>query len=164
MYREAWRLQAEHFWVEDMSDIDWDRVYDRYAALLPRVRTRGELSDLIWEMQGELGTSHAYEWGGDYREPPQYQRGFLGADLCWDEDRRGYRIERIYRGDSWNREHDSPLAEPGLDVHEGDCIVAIGGKRLSRDVTPDQLLVNASGRNVSVTAACQEGRRANGAG
>ena len=88
MYREAWRLQTEQFWVEDMSDIDWDRVYDRYAALLPRVRTRGELSDLIWEMQGELGTSHAYEWGGDYRVPPQYQRGFLGADFAWDDDAR----------------------------------------------------------------------------
>ena len=157
MYREAWRLQAEQFWVEDMSDIDWDRVYDRYAVLLPRVRTRGELSDLIWEMQGELGTSHAYEWGGDYREPPQYQRGFLGADYCWDEDRGGYCIERIYRGDSWNREHDSPLAEPGLNVHEGDCIVAIGGKRLSRDVSPCRLLVNSSGRNVSVTLRGKKG-------
>jgi tricorn protease len=157
MYREAWRLQAEHFWVEDMSDIDWDRVYDRYAVLLPRVRTRGELSDLIWEMQGELGTSHAYEWGGDYREPPQYQRGFLGADYYWDEERGGYRIERIYRGDSWNREQDSPLAEPGLDVHEGDCIVAIGGKRLSREITPCQLLVNAAGRDVSVTLRANKG-------
>jgi tricorn protease len=157
MYREAWRLQTEQFWVEDMSDIDWDRVFDRYAAVLPRVRTRTELSDLIWEMQGELGTSHAYEWGGDYREPPQYQRGFLGADLRWDEDRGGYCIERIYRGDSWNREHDSPLAEPGLDVHEGDCIVAIGAKRLSRDVTPGQLLVNASGRETSVTLRSRKG-------
>ncbi len=151
MYREAWRLQSEQFWVEDMSDIDWDRVFDRYAVLLPRVRTRTELSDLIWEMQGELGTSHAYEWGGDYREPPQYQRGFLGADLRWDDDRAAFVIERIYRGDSWNREHDSPLAEPGLSVHEGDAIVAIGGTRLSRDVTPDQLLVNASDKHVSVT-------------
>jgi tricorn protease len=156
MYREAWRLQAEHFWVEDMSDIDWDRVYDRYAALLPRVRTRGELSDLIWEMQGELGTSHAYEWGGDYREPPQYQRGFLGADLRWDES-GGYCIERIYRGDSWNREHDSPLAEPGLDVREGDCLVAVGGTRLSPELSPDRLLVNACGRHVSVTLRNRKG-------
>src|SRR5579883_2393797 len=157
MLREAWRLQSEHFWVEDMSDIDWDRVYDRYSAILPRVRTRGELSDLIWEMQGELGTSHAYEWGGDYREPPQYQRGFLGADLHWDEGRGGYCIDRIYRGDSWNREHDSPLAEPGLAVREGDCIVAIGGKRLSRDVTPDRLLVNSAGRDVSITLREKKG-------
>ena len=157
MYREAWRLQTEEFWVEDMSDIDWDRVYDRYAALLPRVRTRGELSDLIWEMQGELGTSHAYESGGDYREPPQYQRGFLGADLSWDEERGGYCIDRIYRGDSWNRESDSPLAEPGQNVREGDCIVAIGGKRLSRDFSPDRLLVNAAGRQVSVTLRGKKG-------
>jgi tricorn protease len=157
MYREAWRLQAENFWVEDMSDIDWDRVYDRYAAILPRVRTRGELSDLIWEMQGELGTSHAYEWGGDYREPPQYQRGFLGADLSWDEQCGGYRIDRILRGDSWNREHDSPLAEPGLDVREGDCIVGIGGTRVTREISPDRLLVNASGRNVSVTLRGRKG-------
>ncbi|MEO6835802.1 MAG: PDZ domain-containing protein [Candidatus Tumulicola sp.] len=151
MYREAWRLQTEQFWTEDMCDIDWDRVYDRYRAVLPRVRTRGELSDLFWEMQGELGTSHAYESGGDYRVPPQYQRGFLGADLVWDEDRGGYRIERIYRGDSWNRQSDSPLAEPGLAVREGDVIVAIGGKRLARDVSPDRLLVNTSGRDVSIT-------------
>ncbi len=151
MYREAWRLQAEQFWVEDMSDIDWKRVYARYDAVLPRVRTRGELSDLIWEMQGELGTSHAYEYGGDYRVPPQYQRGFLGADLVWDEARKGYRIERIYRGDSWNRETDSPLAEPGLTVREGDVVVAIGGKRLSRETTPERLLVNTAGRDVSVT-------------
>jgi tricorn protease len=157
MYREAWRLQTEQFWVEDMSDIDWDRVYDRYAAVLPRVRTRSELSDLIWEMQGELGTSHAYEWGGDYREPPQYQRGFLGADLRWDAERGAYRIERIYRGDSWNRESDSPLAEPGLNVNEGDCIVAIGGTRLSESVSPDRLLVNAAGRNVSITLRSRKG-------
>jgi tricorn protease len=151
MYREAWRLQTEQFWVEDMSDIDWDRVYDRYKALLPRVRTRGELSDLIWEMHGELGTSHAYEYGGDYRQPPQYQRGFLGADLVWDDAREGYRIARIYRGDSWNREHDSPLAEPGLDVREGDAIVAIGGKRLSKSLSPGRQLVNTAKKDVSIT-------------
>jgi tricorn protease len=156
MYREAWRLQTEQFWVEDMSDIDWDRVYDRYETVLPRVRTRTELSDLIWEMQGELGTSHAYEYGGDHRVPPQYQRGFLGADLEWDEDRGGYRIARIYRGDSWNRDADSPLAEPGLDVREGDVIVAIGGKRLSRAVTPDRLLVNTAGRDVTIVVKARK--------
>ncbi len=151
MYREAWRLQTEQFWVEDMSDIDWDRVYDRYKAVLTRVRTRTELSDLIWEMQGELGTSHAYEYGGDHRLPPQYQRGFLGAELAWDTERKGYRIARIYRGDSWNRDTDSALAEPGLDIHEGDVLAAIGGRRLTRDTTPDRLLVNSAGKDVSIT-------------
>ncbi|GAC1415944.1 MAG: S41 family peptidase [Candidatus Velthaea sp.] len=151
MFAEAWRLQREHFWDESMSGVDWDAVFRLYSSLLPRLRTRGELSDLIWEMQGELGTSHAYEWGGDFRVPPQYKRGFLGADYHFEPAAGGYVITRIYRGDSWDRELDSPLAEPGVDVVTGDVIVAIGGRELSSDVTPDALLVNQAGRVVTLT-------------
>ena len=84
MYGEAWRLQSEQFWVEDMADVDWPEVYQRYLPMLDRVSTRGEFSDLLWEMQGELGSSHAYAIGGDVREDPRYDVGFLGADLAWD--------------------------------------------------------------------------------
>ncbi len=159
MYREAWRMQTEQFWVEDMSDIDWDRVYDRYAALLPRVRTRAELSDVIWEMHGELGTSHAYEIGGDLRKPPEYDTGFLGADFVWNESARAWRIDRIYRGDSWNRNVDSPLAEPGLAIRQGDSIIAIGGKRLTREFSPQQALVNQAGRDVAIIVQDERGER-----
>ena len=150
MLREAWRLQREQFWDPQMSGVDWNAVLTRYETLLPRIRTRAELSDLIWEMQGELGTSHAYEMGGDLRVPPQYRRGFLGADYAWDAGRNGYRIETILRGDSWNRGDDSPLAEPGLDVAAGDAIVAIAGARVSQTRTPDELLVNLANRDVAI--------------
>jgi tricorn protease len=150
MLREAWRLQREQFWDPQMSGVDWDAVLVRYAALLPRIRTRAELSDLIWEMQGELGTSHAYEMGGDQRRSPQYRRGFLGADYAWDAARNGYRIDTILRGDSWNRSDDSPLAAPGVDVRAGDAIVAIGGARVSATRTPDELLVNLANRDVAI--------------
>jgi tricorn protease len=151
MYAEAWRLQREQFWDEAMSGIDWDAVYARYAVLLPRLRTRTELSDLIWEMQGELGTSHAYEMGGDFRVPPQYRRGFLGADYTWDANAKGYRINRIYRGDSWDRELDSPLAEPGVDVRVGDVITAISGRDVSFEMPPGALLVNQAARDITLT-------------
>ena len=151
MLREAWRLQREHFWDERMSGVDWEAVLPRYEELLPRVRTRNELSDVIWEMHGELGTSHAYEWGGDKPLPPQYKRGFLGADLAWDEAAGGYRVLRVLRGDPWNREADSPLAEPGVDVREGDVIVAVGGRALSAAFGPGAALVNQSGRDVVLT-------------
>ena len=150
MYFEAWRMQTEQFWVEDMSDIDWDRVRDRYEALLPLVRTRRELSDVIWEMHGELGTSHAYEIGGDLPEPPEYNSGFLGADFRYEEG-KGWIVARIYRGDSWNRDGDSPLAQPGLGISEGDAIVAIAGRRLSAQFSPQQALVNMGGRDVAIT-------------
>lgn len=151
MYAEAWRLQSEHFWDSSMSDVDWNLVHDRYAALLPKIRTRSELSDVIWEMQGELGTSHAYEIGGDYRRQPDYHKGFLGADFAIDTKSGGYVIKRILRGDSWEKDCDSPLAAPGLDVKVDDVIVAVGGRGVGKDCTLDELLVNASGKTVNLT-------------
>lgn len=151
MLREAWRLQKQHYWDVDMSQVDWSLVLNRYSALLPRVRTRSDLSDLIWEMQGELGTSHAYEMAGDYRPAPNYRRGFLGADLVYDAGTNGYKIVKIYRGDSWEREYDSPLAEPGLGVHEGDVVLAVSGRPVSKDVSVDSLLVDAAGEAVMLT-------------
>jgi tricorn protease len=151
MYREAWRLQRDHFWDERMTGVDWQMVHDRYARLLPRVRTRSELSDVMWEMQGELGTSHAYESGGDYPGPRRYRRGFLGADLTFDEKSGAWKIAHILRGDSWDRDIDSPLAEPGCPAREGDLLLAINGRALTRALSPAVLLVNEAGRDVALT-------------
>jgi tricorn protease len=153
MYFEAWRLQTEQFWDSAMSGVDWELARERYAKLLPRLRTRAELSDLIWELQGELGTSHAYEIGGDHPQTPQYRRGFLGADFAWDAAAGGYRVVRRYRGDSWEREFDSPLAEPGQNVIEGESIVAINGRPLSEAFGPDEALINTAGREVVLTVS-----------
>jgi tricorn protease len=148
MYNESWRLQKEQFWDEKMSDIDWDLVQDRYSKLLPRVRTRAEVSDLIWEMQGELGTSHAYEMGGDHRRSPWYGIGFLGCDLSYDKAKKGYRIDKILQGDSWDSDVSSPLAQPGLNVKEGDVILAVNGNLVDQQTSVHQLLVNQSGKEI----------------
>ncbi len=81
MFTEAWRLQRDYFWSADMTGVDWLEIHDRYLPLVDRVASRSEFSDLLWEMQGELGTSHAYELGGDYRPEPTYTLGSLGADI-----------------------------------------------------------------------------------
>lgn len=150
MFAEAWRLQKEHFWDEKMSDIDWDLVFERYTPLLKLIRTRTELSDLIWEMQGELGTSHAYEFGGDLRRPRPYQKGFLGADLFFDQKAGGYRIKTIWRGDSWDNNSDSPLAEPGLNIDEDDLIISVNGCPVSADLSVDELLLKSGGQFVQL--------------
>ena len=151
MFREAWRLQKDHFWVEDMSGVDWDRVYQRYYPLLDKVSTRSEFSDLIWELQGELGTSHAYEMGGDYRRSPHYALGFLGADFAYDADADAYRVEHLIQGDAWREKADSPLCRPGVNVGLGDLLLAVGGRRLGRDLTPQELLVHQANCEVTLT-------------
>lgn len=149
MLREAWRLQRDYFWTEGMLGIDWDNVYARYSPLVDRISTRAELSDLIWEMQGELGTSHAYESGGDYRPSPTYLQGFLGADFTLS-DSGEWTIARVVRGDAWSERFGSPLESPGVNVTEGDVIVAINGRRLSPERHPNELLVNTSGSEIQL--------------
>ncbi len=153
MYREAWRLQRDQFWTEDMSGVDWQRIYRRYRPLIDRVATRAEFSDLMWEMQGELGTSHAYEVGGDYRPEPRYAQGFLGADLVWDPEAEGYRVERILRGDPWDSSASSPLIRPGARLRPGDVIQAIDGQPLSAELSPGELLVHRAGSEVELLVA-----------
>jgi tricorn protease len=164
MFREAWRLQRDHFWTVDMSGVDWQRVYSRYFPLLSRVGTRTEFSDLMWEMQGELGTSHAYEMGGDYPPEPSYDQGLLGADLAYDPATDSFRIEAIVRGDPWDDARSSPLARAGVDVRPGDRLVAVGGRRVGRDRSPGEALVNQAGVEVLLTFARDaEGDGADGA-
>jgi tricorn protease len=157
MYREAWRLQRDQFWTEDMSGIDWQTIYNRYLPLLRRVATRAEFSDLMWEMQGELGTSHAYEIGGDYPPEPQYDQGKLGADLRYDSETDSYLVERIVQGDVWDEGSSSPLSRPGVHVRPGDRLIAVNGRRLSRAVAPGELLVNQAGSEVLLMLAGVDG-------
>jgi tricorn protease len=150
MLRETWRAMRNRFWSEDMSGVDWDAMYERYARLLPRLATRGEFSDLIWEMQGELGTSHAYESGGDYRPAPPYQPGFLGADFSWDAEAGGWRVTHIVHGDPSSPGYDSPLRTPGANVLEGDVLTAIDGRPASAAASPEHLLMRRRNQEVEL--------------
>ncbi|HKX39944.1 MAG TPA: S41 family peptidase [Burkholderiaceae bacterium] len=153
MLREVWRLQRDQFWTADMSGVDWDEVYTRYAPLVERVSTRAELSDLVWEMQGELGTSHAYEMGGDHRKPPQVALGYLAADWRWNDAANGYEITRIVRGDTWDSAADSPLNAVGAEAQVGDVIVAVNGQRVSPTRPPQALLVHQANAKVELRLA-----------
>jgi len=159
MLREVWRLQRDQFWTPDMSGIDWDGVYERYAPLQERVATRGELSDLIWEMQGELGTSHAYEMGGDHRKPPAWPLGALAADFEPTADGEGWQIARIVAGDPWDPGADSPLNAIGVEAQVGERILAVNGQPVSRTRPPQSLLVHQAGTKVELTLAGPNGTR-----
>ncbi len=157
MLREVWRLQRDYFWVADMSGVDWPAMLRRYEPLLQRVATRAELSDLIWELQGELGTSHAYEYDGDHRKPPPVALGQLAAELRLVESDESYEIVRIVRGDTWDAIADSPLNAVGVEAQLGERIVAVNGQRVSRARPPQALLVHQAAAKVELTLVLGEG-------
>jgi tricorn protease len=155
MYREAWRLQRDNFWNPNMSNIDWTEVYERYLPVLSRVATRTEFSDLMWEVQGELGTSHAYEFGGDHREADSHRPGLLGADLALEDKR--WVVKHVVRGDSWVPGGDSPLNGPAIDVLAGDVILRIDGQELGANTTPGELLVERASAKVELVVQRGDG-------
>lgn len=157
MYADAWRLQRDLFWNPALKGLDWMAVYRRYEPLLDRVASRSEFTDLLWEMQGELGTSHAYAIGGDYRAAPRYDQGHLGAEWAWDAAKKGWRLTRILAGDCWDRDADSPLRAPGVNVKVGDVLKAVDGRPLDADVSPGHALVHKAGAEVLLSVQPEAG-------
>lgn len=151
MFNEVWRLQREHFWTKDMSGIDWDIMKERYAPLIERIASRSEYADIIWELLGELATSHAFERGGDYRLPPAYRQGLLGVSFSYDNVEKGYRITNMVKGDTWNEKLTSPLRRLGTNIEENDILLAVNGKRVEIHCSPMELLVNQANSDVNVT-------------
>ncbi|GAA4040547.1 S41 family peptidase [Arthrobacter methylotrophus] len=148
-FDEAWRLQRDFFWTEDMAGQDWESVHRRYRPIVERLGSHDDLVDLLWELHGELGTSHAYVRPAAVSEPGSNGQGRLGADLRLTE--AGWEITRILAGDTSDPLANSPLTRPGADAKVGDVILAIDGVGLSADRTPAQQLVGAAGRAVELT-------------
>src|SRR5438094_2299139 len=131
IYFEAWRQMRDFFYSPIMNGIDWQAQRDKYAALLPFVNHRNDLTYLIGELIGELNNGHAYVGGGERPETPRIKLGLLGAEFSRDPATRAYRIERILPGENWDKHTRSPLTAIGLNVKPGDYLLAINGTPVS---------------------------------
>lgn len=155
-YGEAGRLIRSYFWEPDMCGIDWPAILDQYRPLVERVATPDEFADLLREVLGELGTSHAYVSPARRNEgPPHYQRaiGLLGANIaCRDGD---WTLTRILPGDSSDSKARSPLA--GTGIREGAVLTHVDGRPVDPVTGPYPLLSAAGGTTVELTFRPAEG-------
>ncbi len=149
-FDEAGRLMRDHFWRADMGGVDWAAVLDRYRPLVDSLGSHDELVDLLWEVQGELGTSHAYVEPPNGHNESERRLGLLGADLSRDSD-GVWRIVSILPGESSDPRARSPLRAPGVAVRPGDGIVAVNGLPVSDELGPNPLLIGAAGQPVELT-------------
>jgi tricorn protease len=127
IYYEAWRQMRDFFYNPNMNGVDWKAMRDKYAALLPFVNHRNDLTYLIGELIGELNNGHAYVGGGERPELQRIKLGLLGAELSRDPASKAYRIDRILPGENWDEETRSPLTAIGLNLKPGDYILAVNG-------------------------------------
>ena len=129
IFTDAWRFQRDFFYDKKMHGLDWDAIREQYGAMIDNAITREDVNFILGEMIGELNASHTYKGGGDQEYGSRKAVGYLGVD--WAQEKGQFKIKNIVRGAAWDNETRSPLDEPGVDVSEGDFVLAVNGIRLT---------------------------------
>jgi tricorn protease len=149
MYTDGWRVLRDWFYDPGLHGVDWNKMRKRYGKLVEHVAHRADLDYLLGELGGELNTGHVYVQSGDQPEVTRQDGGLLGAELAAAPSGR-YRIARIFPGENWHPGFRSPLTEPGVDVKEGDFLLAIDGEEVTTAENPYRFLQNKAGRQVTL--------------
>ena len=149
MFDEVWRTYRDYFYDDDLHGLDWNGLRAQYGGLLDQAVTRWDVNFLIGELIGEVNASHTYVGGGDTESPRRRGVGLLGVD--WSLENGAYRIARIVRGAPWDIEDRSPLDEPGVDVDEGDYLLAVNGNPLDPARDPHSAFEGLAGETVLLT-------------
>jgi tricorn protease len=148
---DAWRLMRDFFYDPNMHGVDWKAVYDRYQPVLADCGSRDDVSYVIREMIAELNVGHAYYFGGDTEDTPSRSVGMLGCDYTLENG--AYRIARILEGAPWDADARGPLSQPGVDVKEGDYLLAVNGQPVDPARSPWAAFQGLGGKTVTLTVS-----------
>jgi tricorn protease len=151
IFGEGWRNQRDYLYVKNLHGSDWPAMKKMYGALLPSVNHRADLNYLLDMMGAELAIGHSFVRGGDIPEAQPTTAGLLGADLAVENGR--YRITKIYDAESWNPDLRAPLAAPGVDVRQGDYLLAVNGVALRDSDNVYRLLDGTANRQTVITVS-----------
>jgi tricorn protease len=150
MYDEAFRLHRDWFYDPNYHGADLDAVRAKYAQFLPHVAVRQDLQRILQWFGSELTVGHFSVSGGDtLAEVKVIPGGLLGADYEVANGR--YRFKKVYGGLNWNPELRAPLTEPGVDVVEGEYLLAVDGKDLKAPENLYARFERTSGRFTEIT-------------
>ena len=148
IFKEGWRYMRDFLYVDNVHGAPWDDIYEWYSPWIDDVRHRSDLNYVVDIMSGEVAIGHSYVSGGDYPNLNRVPVGLLGADF---EIKKGrYQFKKIYRGERWNPNISAPLGLPGINVKEGDYLVAINGVNLTSEINIYQLLEQTAGREIYI--------------
>jgi tricorn protease len=150
IFEESWRQMKYFFYAPNMHGVDWEAMRLRYRPLAQSVNHRADLTYVIGELIGELSAGHTYVGGGEMPAPPKVKVGMLGAQFERDAGTGYYKIARILRGQNWSQTLRSPLTEIGVNVKEGEYLLAINGTSTSKLNDMYEALLNTVGKQVTL--------------
>ena len=128
MFNEALRSERDFFYDPGLHGVNLDELKKQYEPYLSSVAHRSDLNYLFREMLNQMTVGHMFIGGGDQPIPEAVAGGLLGCDFEVEKGR--YRLAKIYNGENWNPQMRAPLTQPGLNVKEGEYLLAVGGREL----------------------------------
>ena len=159
MFDESWRINRDYFYDPNYHGADWKAMKAKYASFLPHITSRMDLNRVMQWMHSELAVGHHRLAGGDsLAETESIPGGLLGADYSVDNGR--YRFKKVYGGLNWNPELRAPLTEPGVDVRDGEYLLAVDGKEIRYPENLYARFERTAGRLIEITV----GPNADGSG
>jgi tricorn protease len=148
IFKEGWRYMRDFLYVDNVHGAPWDDIYEWYSPWINDVKHRTDLNYVVDIMSGEVAIGHSYVSGGDLPAIERVPVGLLGADL---EKKNGlFQFAKIYRGERWNPNIDSPLGIPGINIKKGDYLIEINGVSLTSKMNPYELLEQTAGREIYI--------------
>lgn len=156
IFDEAWRINRDFFYATNYHGVDWNAMKAKYAPFVPHAAVRSDLNRIIQWMCSELAVGHHRVGGGDQMiDTETIPVGLLGAD--YDVAQGRHRFKTIYGGLNWNPDLRAPLTEPGVDVHEGDLLLAVDGENVRGDDNLFAFFEGKVDRMVKLTVAGPDG-------
>ena len=128
MFREMCRIERDWFYDPNLHGADLKALIAQYQPYVDNVMSRNDLTYIFADMLGEITAQHIYIFGGDRPDVKPVSVGLLGADYTIDHDR--YRFAKVYFGENWNPGLRAPLTEPGVNVKEGEYLLAVDGREV----------------------------------
>lgn len=151
VYNEAWRVQRDYFYDPNMHGVDWLAIKKKYESFLPDISCRSDLNLLLQWVGSELAVSHSLiiDDGDKISQPENIKTGLLGADYSVYKNR--YQFKKIYGGLNWTPDLRSPLTAPGINLSEGDFLLALDGKNILATEDIYQYFENKADQVLSLT-------------
>jgi tricorn protease len=151
IFNEAWRMERDFYYEPGMHGLNWDNMKEKYGKLIDNATCRQDVEFIIGELIGELNTSHTYVYGGrNKRSAENVNIGLLGVDWNIDAKDNRYQVKKIYRVRDWSREVYPPLAKQGVNINEGDYIVAVNGREVTADKNIYSYFIDLADKQVSL--------------
>ena len=144
MYRETWRIERDFFYDPHLHGLDLAKVEAKYEPYLDGLASREEFTYLSDEMLGEMQSRSHVRPRARRCTKSGPKPGLLGADYVIDNNR--YRFAKIYNGQNWTPALTAPLTLPGINVVEGEYLLAVNGRELHATDNLDSFFDGTAGK------------------